>query len=439
MRRKRRGFTIIELLVVILIIGLLVVMLFPALQMVIERSRFIQCTTNMKQFGVAMKAYVSTHGVLPPGVMIRTTPIESWDDALKLGAGFRGNAVSSLLGYFEAKGVQDLYNTELDWWEQPITVAQARIDLFICPSSTQEVLSEPLLAQFGGDNTRLVNFSPCHYIVSKGVSDAWCLPVIRELVYRFAGTDPALRNWVTIVNTAAPNHQIPPDEKGPFEINSSVRMEDIRDGEQNTILMGECATGPKWKVCSDGNPDGAPGFPSGSSRCALKGSFVSPANPAATTETTAVPVMYGVTNQAMYVKWAWLPSLVMPSAWENQYRVGYVSNFGCTVWPLNMNPVPSSWVRINTQSVSPEDVIRLADCRSVYMPANQDGGDPALGHRRTLNPARWGRASAFHSDHSGGGNFLFADSHVEFISESIDIAVYRGLSSIAGNDNAQKN
>ena len=39
---------------------------------------------------------------------------------------------------------------------------------------------------------------------------------------------------------------------------------------------------------------------------------------------------------------------------------------------------------------------------------------------------------AFRSDHPGGGNFVFGDAHVEFVTDQIDFQVYKALSTIAG-------
>jgi prepilin-type processing-associated H-X9-DG protein len=47
----------------------------------------------------------------------------------------------------------------------------------------------------------------------------------------------------------------------------------------------------------------------------------------------------------------------------------------------------------------------------------------------------WGNENgAFGSEHSGGANFVFVDGHVEFLSDDIDITVYRGYATIGGND-----
>jgi prepilin-type N-terminal cleavage/methylation domain-containing protein/prepilin-type processing-associated H-X9-DG protein len=428
MRLKRRGFTLIELLVVIAIIGLLIALLLPALTMVMEAARRMRCQANLKQFGIAMKNYHANNECYPPGFIIGLPPtntIQVIAGGVSLrNSGFRLNGISSLLPYFEQQNLAGLYNYDLNWWDQAATVASTRIEVFMCPSSDDATVVEPRAANLaGGGAGGLTNFAPCHYVMNKGVSETWCVPFIREVFFKLL---PAASAQALLA--ASPFVQIPAEERGPFDANSLIRDRDLLDGGSKTFLMGECAAGRRWEMCSDNG--GLTGKLGGTTTCGnpLPAPNATPPRPF-----VAANPAIDYTGSPAYVRNAWLVTGVLPSSNETSDRILLVSNLASTVWPVNMNPVSSSYVGFSLGGDPLALIGGLANCRPFYDPA----GDRSLGHsvNRPINLAgRNSRVSGFHSDHPGGANFLMGDGSVNFLSESVDISVLRGLSTIAGQE-----
>jgi prepilin-type N-terminal cleavage/methylation domain-containing protein len=204
--QSRRGFTLVELLVVIAIIGILVGMLFPAIQAVREAARRTSCKNNIRQLGLAMHNYESARQHFPPG----------WDT---LGWTWATHA----LPYIEQQNLYDtLDRSEIflgnwDFAGGPNTLAAAaHINPLRCPSSPV-----PKNVTFNAIPDR----APTEYRGNAG---------------RLATSD----DTSTMVSGTKSLEML--DLDGIFHGCSKIRFKDVTDGMSHTVVVAESLTDPDF-------------------------------------------------------------------------------------------------------------------------------------------------------------------------------------------------
>src|SRR5882672_5548182 len=127
--RRRSGFTMIELLVVVAVIGTLIALLLPAIQSSREMARRVQCTNKVLQLGIALGNYVSAHQVLPPGVVNDKGPVTN------LPQGYHYSWVVQILPFIEQGNVYRRFEfAESVYGPSNQTARNSSIDTFLCSS-----------------------------------------------------------------------------------------------------------------------------------------------------------------------------------------------------------------------------------------------------------------------------------------------------------------
>lgn len=130
-KSSRLGFTLLELLVVIGIIGLLIALLLPAIQMAREAARRAQCLNNLKQLGVAVHCYHDTWLCLPLGGV--TFP-GSWAGA---------NQFVRLLPHLDQLAAYDTWNqSEHIWTPDNMQLVSYHLPVLLCPSDVNNDVLE---------------------------------------------------------------------------------------------------------------------------------------------------------------------------------------------------------------------------------------------------------------------------------------------------------
>jgi len=127
-RLRARGFTLIEVLIVVAIIGVLVALLLPAVQAAREAARRSQCINNLRQIGIALHEHHGARGKFPAGLVDRRTGANPASRQLAWSV--------YLLPYLEEQSTWRLFDTSSAFDSLPNRAAGGVIvPVYLCPST----------------------------------------------------------------------------------------------------------------------------------------------------------------------------------------------------------------------------------------------------------------------------------------------------------------
>jgi len=188
---RRSGFTLVELLVVVTVIGILVGLLLPAVQAAREAARRTSCSNNLRQLGMAVQNYHSTHGCFPPTRFPQTGSY--WSAQARMLPELEEEQIHSLVGFFEPPDS-----------DANAAARETEIPTFLCPSDFNQMeLGDPANFPGWGKNSYKGNAGNGTGRMSNGLEH----------------------------------------NNGIFVTNRIVYMGEVRDGAQNTALFSEAVMG----------------------------------------------------------------------------------------------------------------------------------------------------------------------------------------------------
>ncbi len=222
---NRRGFTLVELLVVVAIIGVLIALLLPAVQAARESARRMQCQNHLKQLALGSITFHETNKRFPPGGWGFRWPGFPNEGN---GVGQPGGWIYNVLPYIEQRALHDLGTRDSQAAQKASSAQRVATPLAVlhCPTrrtaKLYRMLPDADRAPRGTDPVTLVARND--YVMNAG----------DKLMNHGAGPE-------TIEQGKNGSYKFPElnASTGICYLRSEVNMAAVKDGSSHTYLVAE--------------------------------------------------------------------------------------------------------------------------------------------------------------------------------------------------------
>ena len=225
--RNQSGFTLVESIVVLIIIGVVVALLIPVIQSAREAARRLNCQNNLRQQGIAAHGYHLNHEEFPAESYYDGTPSYGEDEDETVLDTKHASYRVRLLPFMGQAIIQDVLGLTATS-EGIEDLSRMSIPAFLCPSASGK------RADIG---------SPLRYVSHYyGIGGA----LGRSPAGDYYPTDPLQKEFVVSIRSLDANATMdgnvvlgPFANTGTIIIGGGVSLASITDGTSNTFLFGE--------------------------------------------------------------------------------------------------------------------------------------------------------------------------------------------------------